>query len=101
MRNNIRVAEIWMDEYKENFYAANHRKTRWAQNRKLRAMKLVFLFSFVLIDSTDISPGDLSDRKLLRQRLKCKSFRWYLDNIYPESNLRNEFFMMGEVSVSK
>lgn len=28
--------------------------------------------------------GDISDRLLLRDRLKCNSFDWYLKNIYPE-----------------
>lgn len=46
-----------------------------------------------------LSGGDTSGRLALKQQLKCKSFRWYLENIYPESSLNTDFLNFGEVSV--
>jgi polypeptide N-acetylgalactosaminyltransferase len=41
--------------------------------------------------------GNTDKRKGLREKLKCHNFRWYLQNIYPESQMPLDYVSLGEV----
>ncbi|XKL61571.1 hypothetical protein PGB90_008628 [Kerria lacca] len=65
LKNSLRVAHVWLDEYKEHYFAA-------------------------VPETKYVKYGNISERLALRKRLQCKSFDWYLKNVYPELILPND-----------
>ncbi|EHH17879.1 hypothetical protein EGK_14362 [Macaca mulatta] len=59
IHNYLRLVHVWLDEYKEQFF--------------LRKPGLKY-----------VTYGNIHERVQLRKRLGCKSFQWYLDNVFPE-----------------
>lgn len=62
-RNLARVAEVWLDEYKEIFFGHGY---------------------LHLLDKNGLDIGNLTAQIQLRKKLQCKSFKWYLENVYPD-----------------
>ena len=53
------------------------------------------------LGARNVDIGDLTSRKDLRKKLGCQSFRWYLENIYPESQMPLDYYYLGEVCWTK
>jgi len=41
--------------------------------------------------------GNIQDRIDLRKNLKCKSFKWFLENIYPQAPIPIDYIHVGYV----
>lgn len=63
--NTVRLVEVWMDDYKRLFYL--HRP-----------------------DLKGVDVGDLRERFEIRRKLKCKDFKWYLNNVFQEKFILDE-----------
>ena len=72
-KNNKRVAEIWLDDkqYKNFFY-------------------------FVNPNVRDAVLGDIADG--LERRKRCRSFEWYLENVFNETGWPTRKTIFGKVS---
>ena len=73
--NTKRLVEVWLGEHKPFYYS-------------------------IKPSSISLNAGNLSERIALRDRLHCKSFDWYLRNVFPESNWPRNGTIFGYVSTT-
>lgn len=62
LRNKVRIAETWLGSFKETFYRHNP-----------EALSL-----------SKVAKPDCTERRKLQRRLGCRTFHWFLANVYPE-----------------
>ncbi|XP_005077768.1 polypeptide N-acetylgalactosaminyltransferase 15 isoform X2 [Mesocricetus auratus] len=62
LRNKVRIAETWLGSFKETFYRHNPE-------------------AFAL---SKVAKPDCAERLELQRRLGCRTFHWFLANVYPE-----------------
>lgn len=62
LKNKIRIAETWLSSFKETFY---------------RHIPEAFALS-------KVAKPDCTERLKLQRRLGCRTFHWFLANVYPE-----------------
>ncbi|XP_044202702.1 N-acetylgalactosaminyltransferase 7 isoform X3 [Thunnus albacares] len=56
LKNYVRVVEVWWDEYKDYFYASRP-------------------------ETLTLAYGDISELKRFREEHRCKSFKWFMEEI--------------------
>ncbi|XP_015253292.1 PREDICTED: N-acetylgalactosaminyltransferase 7 isoform X2 [Cyprinodon variegatus] len=56
LKNYVRVVEVWWDDYKDYFYASRP-------------------------ETLTLAYGDISDLKRFREEHRCKSFKWFMEEI--------------------
>ncbi|XP_041478960.1 polypeptide N-acetylgalactosaminyltransferase 1-like [Lytechinus variegatus] len=69
-RNTKRIVEVWLDGARPLFYKLNP-------------------------GVASVDAGDIREQIGLRKKLECKSFQWYLDNVFPESPWPREGSIFG------
>ncbi|KAH7645703.1 polypeptide n-acetylgalactosaminyltransferase 13 [Dermatophagoides farinae] len=77
--NLIRVAEVWLDDWKNFFYKVNPTAKQILHH-----------------DRNDILK-DIEKRIDLRRKLNCHSFEWFLENVWPENFFPNTNTTFGHI----
>jgi len=71
--NLARLAKTWMDGYQQFYYRVNSKAKEAALGQ------------------------NVSERLRLRQEMQCKSFDWYLDNVWPENFMPRPGQFFGKI----
>ena len=80
-KNYQRLADVWMDEYKDYYYATSHLHLTYTKDELT----------------------SLDARRQLRKRLQCRNFSWFLANVIPEMALPpgGNVTYFGQISSSR
>src|SRR6218665_3519971 len=71
------------------------------QNSNPTSVRLLILKKVIDICVLQGDYGDIEPRKKLREKLKFKSFEWFLKNIYPELFIPSESYAAGQLKATR
>lgn len=96
--NLARAAEVWIDDWKHFFYTVSPVFSTFTKKSK---QPQTVVNNQLVNNNTlhrDIMIG-IEDRKMIRDRLKCENFQWFLDNIWPEHFFPTERRFFGNIQL--
>ena len=88
-KNHKRVMDVWMDEYKEFIYMRRPHyrnidpgSVNFAEHVECFSTNFFERLNMITVYYENaVIVGDLTKQKELRDKLKCKSFKWFMEEV--------------------
>lgn len=71
--------------------SSRFRNSRAKSKKNLNALSVV-------VEKRGMDVGDLTERKELRNQLKCQSYAWLLENVYKQSVMHSGYIDMSRIA---